>query len=156
MAGRLQPGMWLAAEDRSKGDFWIGQAFKFPNGTCIHKKVEGRDETIAGTQFTRGDHAVAVKWWIKTLDDPEERTYEEWEPTAEDIKAYGIEAADGPYFICNSTELRHVCFQMDTVIEIGVASGVTPVAKRTRRASAQPERPSTGGRRFRLPADVEK
>eukprot|EP00966_Prymnesium_polylepis_P164493 3802812-Prymnesium_polylepis.1 len=156
LAGRLQPSMWLAAEDRKGGGLWIGQGFKQADGTCIHKKVDGRDEMIAGTQLTRGDYAVAVKWWKLTTDDPEELTYEEWDPTEEDIEAYGIETADGPYFICNSTELRHVGFQMDTIIEIGGAStGVTPVARRTRHASARPERPSTAGRRFRLPPDVE-
>ena len=156
LAGRLEAGMWLAAEDRTNGTgLWIGQAYKLPNGTCIHTKVEDRDETIAGTQFTRGDHAIAVRWWDPTSDDPEQRTYEEWEPTAEDIEKYGIETADGPYFICNSIELRHVGFQMDTVIEIGEESGATHVSRRTRRASAQPERPSRAGRRFRLPADVE-
>ena len=70
--------MWLAVEDRLASDtLFIGQAHKLPNGTCIRKKVEARDEMIAGTQFTRGDYAITVKWWKKTSDDPEERTYEQ-------------------------------------------------------------------------------
>ena len=43
----------------------------------------------------------------KTGDDPEDLTYEEWEPKKEDIDAFGIETADGAYFLVNSTELRH-------------------------------------------------
>ena len=88
----------------------------------------------------------------KTGDDPEDLTYEEWEPKKEDIDAFGIETADGAYFLVNSTELRHVGFQMD-------AADPLPAAPKrraaTRRASAEAERASTTGHRFRLPADVE-
>jgi hypothetical protein len=94
-----------------------------------------------------------VKWWIKTTDDPEDRTYEEWQPMPEDIEVYGIETANGgAYFLINSTELRHVGFQMDAITPLG--AGV-PVVQRARRARGQAEHPSTAGRRFQVPADVE-
>ena len=79
--------------------------------------------------------------------------YEEWEPTEEDIAAHGIETADGVYFLLNSTELRHINFPMDAVDPLPTAP--VPIASRTRRSSAQAERPSTAGRRFCLPADIE-
>ena len=81
-------------------------------------------------------------------------TYEEEQPTTQAITEYGIETADGgAYFLINSTELRHVGFQMDVVDPLPTAP-VAP-AKATRRARAVAERPSTEGRRFRLPADIE-
>jgi hypothetical protein len=158
LGGRLEPAMWLAAQDRLTGQtLYIGQGVKVPGakpgGLCIHTKVTGRTEKIKGTQFERNDWVLAVKWWTKTGDDPEERTYEEWEPTQEDIAACGIETADGVYFLLNSTELRHINFPMDAVDPLPTAP--VPVAARTRRSSAEAERPSTTGRRFRLPADVE-
>jgi|EP00966_Prymnesium_polylepis_P320957 hypothetical protein len=105
-------------------------------------------------EFTDGDYPIAVKWWVKSSDDPEDRTYEEWQPTARDIEMYGVQTTDGGvYFLANSTELRHIHFQMDAVTPLPL--GATPVARRTRSASAEPERPSTAGRRFVLPADVE-
>ena len=55
------------------GRYWIGQAFKVPGAkageACIHKKVDARDEKIAGTLFGRGDYAIAVKWWKKAVED---------------------------------------------------------------------------------------
>ena len=119
----------------------------------IYKKVEARDERIAGTQFTRNDYALAVKWWKKTADDPEERTYEEETPTAEDIEAFGMEQGDDVFFLANSTELRMVGFQMDPVDQPSTPSA--HISHRTRRASSAPERASSEGRRFRLPADIE-
>jgi hypothetical protein len=95
---------------------------------------------------------VCWQWWRLTSDDPEDRTYEEEKPTAEDIAAHGIETSEGVYFIVNSTELRLAGFAMDPVIPLAAA---TPVAQRTRGSSAAPERPSTAGRRFVLPADIE-
>ena len=80
-------------------------------------------------------------------------TYEEWEPTPADIAAHGIETADGVYFLLNSTELRLIGFPMDAVHPLPVAP--VPLSARTRRARAEAEHPSTVGRRFRLPADVE-
>ena len=68
-------------QDRSQteGDqFWVGQAFAIPNRqgkSCVHKVIEERGEWIAGSEFGRGDYAVAVKWWAKTATDTEERTY---------------------------------------------------------------------------------
>lgn len=145
--------MWIAAQDRSGNEgVLIGQAIQIPNvGTCIYKQVQGREERIAGTVFGRGDYAIAVKWWVKTTDDPEERTYEEWQPSTEDQESYGIETASGFYFLVNSTELRHVNFQMDAVEPLRF----NPISKRTRCALAAPERPDTCGRRYRLPSDVE-
>jgi hypothetical protein len=158
LGAKLQPTMWLAAQDRLKGDaVWIGQGFKVPGAQgsepCVHTKVTARTEKIKGTEFDRNDWVLAVKWWTKTADDPEERTYEEWEPTAADIAAHGIETADGVYFLLNSTELRLVSFPMDAVDPLPAAP--VPVSARTRRSRAEAERPSTDGRRFRLPADVE-
>lgn len=154
IASKLEPGMWLAAQDRMGDEgILIGQAFRVPasNYTCIHKKIEVRDERIAGTQFGRGDYAIAVRWWVKTCDDPEERTYEEWHPSLEDTEAYGVETASGTYFLVNSTELRLANFAMDAVNPLPF----TPVSRRTRGAVAAPERPDTRGRRFRLPVEVE-
>ena len=122
-------------------------------GGCIYEKVTAREKWICRTEFTRGDYALAVKWWAKTTDDPEDRTIEEWQPSAEDVAACGIEVGDDVFFIVNSTELRDVGFQMDAV-----DPPPTPVAvprRRGRSASAQPERSSSAGRRFRVPADVE-
>ena len=114
-----------------------------------------RTEKIKGTVFDRGDWVVGVKWWVKTADDPEEREYEEWQPTPADIAAHGIETADdGVYFLVNSTELRHINFPMDAVDPLPAPP--VPVASRwTRRSQAEAERPSTAGRRFRVPASVE-
>ena len=158
LGAKLEHGMWLAAQDRLKGDvIWIGQGVKVPGAKtselCVHTKVTVRTQKIAGTEFDRNDWVLAVKWWIKTADDPEERTYEEWEPTRADIAAHGIETADGVYFLLNSTELRHIGFPMDAVDPL--PSAPVPTSARTRRSSAEAERPSTDGRRFRLPTDVE-
>ena len=75
-------GWPLRCQDRLKGDtIWIGQAVKVvgakAEAPCIHTKVSARSETIKGTQFDRDDWCIAVKWWVKTANDPEERTYEE-------------------------------------------------------------------------------
>lgn len=60
-----------------------------------------------GTYFTGGDYAIAVKWWVKTSDDPEDRTYEEEQPSIEDVESYGIEKEHGAYLlIINSIEFR--------------------------------------------------
>ena len=59
------------------------------------KEITDRTEWINGTEFTRGDYAIAVNWWRLTADDVEDRTYGEWEPSQEDIEAYGIETSDG-------------------------------------------------------------
>ena len=60
----------------------------------------------------------------------------------------------GSLIIINSTELRHVGFQMDAVDPLPTAP-VAP-AKATRRARAVAERPSTEGRRFRPIAEVKR
>ena len=65
----------------------------------------------------------------------------------------GMEQGDDVFFLVNSTELRMVGFQMDPVDPPPTPSA--HVSHRTRRASSAPERASTEGRRFRLPADVE-
>ena len=57
------------------------------------------------------------------------------------------------FFLVNSTELRMVGFQMESVTPPRCPTA--HVAHRTRRARSAPERPETEGRRFRLPADVE-
>ena len=111
-----------------------------------------RSEWIGGTEFTRGDYAIAVKWWAKTTTDPEERTFEEWKPSAQDREQHGIETNNGHFFILNSTELRLVDFPMDAVDQLQAPQGLRVT---TRRARSMPERPSTAGRNFRLPADVE-
>ena len=98
----------------------------------------------------RGDYAVAVKWWIKSATDPEERTYEEWRPSSDDKEQHGIETADGHYFIFNATELRLVGFQMDKMDQLRAPQGL-----RTRTSRSQVARLSTIGRTFRLPTDVE-
>ena len=89
--------MWLASQDRRGDDqIFIGEAFKLPDGGCIHGGQPVKSKGwIAGTEFTAGYSPIAVKWWIKSSDDAEERTYEEWQPTARDIEMYGIETEDG-------------------------------------------------------------
>ena len=105
--------MWIVAQDRVKDDtLWYGQGFKLRDGGCIYEKVAERAEQIGGTQFDRGDYALAVKWWIKTGDDPEERTYEEWQPSAEDREACGIAQGDDVFFVVNSTELREIALDV--------------------------------------------
>ena len=117
---KLKPGMWVAVQDRSvtEGDqFWLGQAFAIPNrqgSSCVHKAVVDRSEWIAGSEFGRGDFAVAVKWWVKTAADTEERTYEEWAPSIEDKESYGIEYAttggdQGHYFNTTSSSTPPNC-----------------------------------------------
>jgi hypothetical protein len=111
---------------------------------------------IAGTLFGRNDHAVAVKWWIKSEgEDLEERTYEEWQPTAKDIETYGVVTGKGEllYFLVNSTELRMVDFQMEQLSL--PLQPVAPPRAVTRRASAVAQQPTTEGRKLRLPAAVE-
>ena len=157
MGEKIRPGMWLAAQDRTKGDtIWICQAVKVPGAKadvpCIHTKVTAREEFIKGTEFGRNDWVIAVNWWAKAAGDPEERTYEEWQPEPADLELYGTKTADGAYFLLNSTELRHVNFPMDAAAPLPPAPAPR---KSARRASAQAERPSTAGRRFILPADVE-
>ena len=156
---KLKPGMWLAVQDRSvtEGDqFWIGQAFAIPNkpDSCVHKAVVDRGEWIAGSEFGRGDFAVAVKWWVKTATDSEERTYEEWTPSIEDKEKYGIEYAttedQGHYFIFNATELRLVNFNMEAQDSGLQLQAHQFVSRRTRRASSVREAPSTVGCTFRL------
>ena len=161
---KLKPGMWLAVQDRSQteGDqFWVGQAFDIPNRqgkSCVHKVIEERSEWIAGSEFGRGDYAVAVKWWAKTTTDTEEHTYEEWTPSSEDKEKFGIEYATaenqhGHYFIFNSTELRLVNFQMESIEELRV--GPEFISRRTRRASSVRQDAVTAGRTVRLPVDIE-
>ena len=60
---------------------------------------------------------------------------------------------DDVFFLFNSTELRMVGFQMEPVDPPPAPS--PHISRRTRSASSAPERASTEGRRFRLPADVE-
>ena len=64
-----------------------------------------------------------------------------------------MEQGDDVFFLVNSTELRMVGFQMDPVDQPPTPSA--HVSHRPRRASSAPERASSEGRRFRLPADVE-
>lgn len=150
-------GSWLRTVRRTtQKKTWIGQGFKLKKGdggACIYKKIGDRSERINGSEYTRGDYAVAVKWWVKTSDDPEERTYEAEVPSAEDIQAYGMEQDDDTFFLVNSTELRMVGFQMDPIDP--PPRPTAHVSHRTRGASSAPECASTEGRRFRLPADVE-
>jgi hypothetical protein len=117
LAEKLEPGEWVMSQDRATDDtILIGQGFKLKKGdggACIYKKIGDRSQRINETEYTRGDYAVAVKWWVKTSDDPEERTYEEWVPSAEDIEAYGMEQDDEVFFLVNSTELRMVGFLPD-------------------------------------------
>ena len=135
-------------QDREKDDtLWYGQAFKLRHGGCIYEKVEARSKWIGRTEFTRGDYALAVKWWLKDSNDPEERTIEEWQPSAADKEACGIEQGDDVFFVVNSTELRDVGFQMDALDPPPVP---VAVARRTRSASAEPVRAATSGRRFRV------
>ena len=156
---KLKPGMWLAVQDRSvtEGDsYWIGRAFAIPGkeSSCVHKAVEGRSEWIGGVEFGRGDFAVAVQWWVKTTTDPEERTFEEWQPSTQDKETYGIETANnGHYFIFNSTELRLVNFSMERLTD----ELAPPVirTRSTRRVRSQPAPESTAGKTFRLPVDTE-
>ena len=53
----------------------------------------------------------------------------------------------------NSTELRHIVFQMDSVAP--PPASPVPVAVATRRARAVAQHMDTSSRRFRLPPDVE-
>ena len=158
--GKLKPGMWVAAQDRSTSEsdvYWIGQAVAIPgrDDSCIHKgPIEDRSEWIASTEFTRGDYAVGVRWWVKSATDPEERTFEEWTPTPEDKEKYGIETANGHYFIFNATELRLVGFPMEP-LNMPPPLQVQLVSSRTRRARSVAQNPSTSGKTFRLPIDIE-
>ena len=164
LAEQVEPGMWVMFQDRDRDDtIWIGQGFKLKQpwkdgsgkvaGPCIYKRIEDRSVKLSGTEYTRGDYALAIKWWKKSLGDPEERTYEAEVPSAEDIEACGMEQDDDVFFLANSTELRMVGFQMDSVDP--PVRPTAHVSHRTRGASSAPERASTEGRQFRIPADVE-
>lgn len=156
LGDQLADGMWIAVQDRSKTDvYWIGQAFAIPGkkegNPCHYTICKKRSEWIAGTEFTRGDIAAAVKWWVKTTTDPEELTFEQWQPTEEDKEKYGIEMADGEYyFIFNCTELRHI--RVNVVLTVDAFSA-PQIIHRTRRASSVPA--ATVSRIVRLPADEE-
>ena len=113
-----------------------------------------RSEWIGGTEFTRGDYAIAVQWWVKTTTDHEERTYKEWKPSSQDKEQHGIETADGHYFIFNATELRLVGFPMEP-LDMPPPPQVQLVSSRTRRARSVAQNPSTSGKSFRLPVDIE-
>ena len=175
----LKPHQWLASQDRIQDDvLWVGQGAKLPpgigepaNGACVFKTVSERSEIIGGTTFTRGDVAVAVKWWTKSdavgerdangvADaDAEERTYEEWEPTPADIAAYGIMVLNGEtnqeevIFVLNATELRKINFQMDALHPVPAPR--THFRRSCNSAHATPDRPDAVGRRFRMPAQIE-
>ena len=88
------------------------------------------------------------------MTDPEERTFEEWTPASEDKERYGIETADGHYFIVNSTELRLVGFQMESAADAPLPAPRL-ISSRTRRARSIAAAPSTAGRTYRLPVDTE-
>ena len=160
MASLLHEGMWFASEDRLEGEaFFIGRGFKMEDGTCIYKKVEERQLTISETVFTRGDYALAVEWWIKTVgDDLEERTYERWQPSAQLKARYGIETSDGRvFFLVNSTELHmldygQTKFKMEVLATSGPDSRLSRV-RNTQQAQAAAQR--TTILRVRLPADTE-
>ena len=102
--------LWVMFQDRNKDDtLWIGQGFKLNQpwkdgsgkvaGPCIYKRIEDRSLKINGTEYTRGDYALAINWWKKSLGDPEERTYEAEVPSAEDIEACGMEQDDDVFFL---------------------------------------------------------
>ena len=95
---------------------------------------------------------IAVKWWKLVEGEGDERTYEGWDPSPEDIEKYGMQTSNGVCFLLNATELRHVDFQMDAAVPLPIA----PTGARTRgRARTESERVATTGRRYVLPADVE-
>ena len=161
LAGLLTAGMWFAAEDRLHGEaFFIGRGFKLEDGSCIYKKIEDeRTLHIAETAFTRGDFAVAVEWWVKTVgDDMEERTYEPWAPSASEKARFGLESRDGrTFYILNSTELRMIDygqtrFSMEVLERSGPDSRLARV-RNQQHAGALAER--TTIQRVRVPADTE-
>lgn len=125
------------------------------DGGCIYKKIIDRTEWIGKTEFTRGDWAVAIKWWIKSTGvDSEELTYEEWVPSDEAIDACGVRVGNDAFFVVNSTEIRHIDFQMEPC-DPPAAPVVVPLRRGRSAASATPVQPSVEGRRFCLPSDVE-
>ena len=75
LAQVAKPGMWFASDDRIGDEtFFIGRMVACDSGSCIYKHVDERAVKICGTEFTRGDFAIAVEWWIKVIGDDEERT----------------------------------------------------------------------------------
>ena len=161
LARLLTADMWFATEDRLHGEaFFIGRAFKLEDGSCIYRAItDERTLHIAETAFTRGDSAIAVEWWVKTVgDDMEERTYERWQPSAQEKARYGIETRDGrTFFIVNSTELRMIdhgqtSFNMEVLSTTGPGSRLIRV-RNQQQAAAIAQR--TTIQTVRLPADTE-
>lgn len=123
-------------------------------GAAAPRRKEG--DTDPDCMIERVAETLGVtpgKRYHKASGTQRPRVYEEDTPTAEDIEALGMEQGDDVFFLVNSTELRMVGFQMDPVDHLPTPSA--HISHRTRRASSAPERASSKGRRFRLPADVE-
>ena len=70
------------------------QSKLFHSSTCLQVLPDHVPLSLGSADYTVWQ---STKWWKKTGDDPEERTHEEWEPTPEEIEAFGVEQ-DGDVF----------------------------------------------------------
>lgn len=159
LAHKLKPGMWFAAEDRAEADvYYIGKGVEIENDSCIYKCIRSDERSVvmAGVRFDRGDVAIAVEWWAKAVGaDVEERTFEMWQPSAEDKSKYSIQLADGrTIFIVNATELRMVDDGQTKFCMERVEHEINPVRVTTRIAARGMSRRQPA-ERVRIPADTE-
>ena len=141
LAESLKPGCFVAVQDRTaqgrEEHFLIGATVDCGGGSCIKRQVEQR-ETIDGTRFDPGDHAIAVRWLARLAEDPEQRTFEF---TGEEEQ-----------FVINSTELRYVNVALDMVPPIAA-----PVRRSNRGLTrAQSSSNQVLRRKYVLPIESEQ
>lgn len=116
----LKPGTFIAAQDREDQNFAvpfiIGVTVDTGDGSCIVRQDFEKRQKIDGTMFDPGDCAIAVRWLRRVSDDSEQRSFE-YDATA-------------PQMTLNSTELRCVTVELDTVKQ-------ARQVRRSRRAGAR-------------------
>jgi hypothetical protein len=110
--------------------YWIGQAADAGNGSCIIKEFTDGGGMLEATTFSKGDIALAVKWFDRHPSDPEGMHFVEW-----DSAASGNDA--DARFVLNSTEVRAVNVKLNPVPPVGVPL----VVGRARRSGVQPRAP---------------
>mmetsp|Transcript_38778 Transcript_38778/g.95860 ORF Transcript_38778/g.95860 Transcript_38778/m.95860 type:complete len:983 (+) Transcript_38778:493-3441(+) len=88
-AKKLRPGDWVVAQackgrrGRGAGDrYWIGQGADAGDGSCIIKEFTHGGGKLEQTTFTKGDTALAVKWFDRHAADPEGMHFVEWDSVA--------------------------------------------------------------------------
>ncbi|KAJ1638560.1 hypothetical protein T492DRAFT_207440 [Pavlovales sp. CCMP2436] len=136
-ARKLQPGDWVVAQARESGcgrgagdRYWIGEGADAGDGSCIIKEFTHGGGKLEQTTFTKGDTALAVKWFDRHAANPEGINFVEWDSVA---------AGNDPdaRFVLNATEVRAVSVKLDVVPPVGRPL----VVSRASRSGVQPPAP---------------